>query len=295
MPQEYTYEYHATGDTMEGSKVRTDYVYGFSYNKLLYSGHTEYQTIELYDTPLFGKLLKLDGQFQTSEKDEFFYHEMQVHTALCSHFKPEKVLIIGGGDGGILRNVLKHKTVKRVVMVEIDKGVVEFSMKYLKSVCGSAFTDKRTQLVIGDGKRFVEETNEKFDVVISDLTDPIGPSKALYTKEFYQSLNKILNKKGLIQLHIEMCVTRPKISRDIYKKLKSVFKYVAPSSSYVPLYGGLMAFATASQTIDASKIKATDVEKRLKERGVKDLKLYNGKFHEGIFSLPNFLRVLYFK
>ena len=295
MPKEYTYEYHVTGPVMEGPKVQIDYVYGFSYNKLLYSGRTEYQTIELYDTPLFGKLLKLDGNFQTSEKDEFFYHEMQVHTALCAHPKPEKILIIGGGDGGILRNVLKHKTVNKAVMVEIDKGVVEFSMKYLKSVCGNAFTDKRTQLVIGDGKRFVEETSEKFDVIISDLTDPIGPSKALYTKEFYQSLNKILNKNGIVQLHIELCVTRPQISRDIYKRLKSVFRHAAPSSSYVPLYGGLMAFATNSQTIGASKVTAAVIEQRLKARGVKDLKLYNGKFHEGVYSLPNFLRTLYFK
>lgn len=293
MAKEYTYEYHAVGEKMEGTGVKFDYVFGFAYDKVLYTGQTKYQKIELFETPLFGKMLKLDGQFQTSEKDEFFYHEMQVHVSLCAHPKPENVLIIGAGDGGILKNVLMHKTVKKAVMVEIDAGVVEFSMKYLKSVCGNAFKDKRAHVIIGDGKRFVEETQDKFDVVILDLTDPMGPSKALYTKEFYQSVSKLLNKNGIVQLHTELCVTRPKISKMVYDRLASVFKYTAPSASYVPLYGGLMAFCTNSQDIDASKVSAKVIEKRLKDRGVKNLKLYNGEFHEGIFKLPNFLKKLY--
>ncbi len=293
MAKEYTQEYHAVGNKMEGENVRFDYVYGFAYNKVLYTGQTEFQKIELFDTPFFGKLLKLDGQFQTSEKDEFFYHEPQTQVPMCAHPRPESVLIIGGGDGGILKNVLMHKTVKRAVMVEIDPGVVEFSMKYLTSVCGEAFKDKRTQLIIGDGKRFVEETQEKFDVIILDLTDPIGPSKALYTREFYKKLSGLLKKGGLLQLHIELCVTRPEISRQIFQSLSSVFKYNCPFASYVPLYGGLMAFCTNSQDLDVSKVKAGVIEKRLKDRGVKNLKLYNGQWHEASFKLPNFLKKLY--
>lgn len=293
MAKEYTYEYHAVGNKMEGEGVKFDYVYGFAFNKVLYTGQTKFQKIELYDTPLFGKLLKLDGQFQTSEKDEHFYHEVQVHVPLCAHPKPENVLIIGAGDGGILKNVLMHKTVKKAVMVEIDSGVVEFSMKYLQSVCGKAFKDKRAHVIIGDGKKFVEETQDKFDVIILDLTDPLGPSKALYTKEFYQSLKKLLNKNGIVQLHIELCVTRPQISKMVYDRLASVFKYSVPSASYVPLYGGLMAFATNSDSIDAGKTDPKLIEKRLSERGVKNLKLYNGEFHSGIFKLPNFLKKLY--
>ena len=293
MSKEYTYEYHAVGDKMEGANVPFDYVFGFAYNKILYTGQTKFQKIELFDTPLFGKMLKLDGQFQTSEKDEFFYHEMQVHIPMCSHPKPEKVLIVGAGDGGILRNVLMHKTVKKAVMVEIDAGVVEFSMKYLTSICGDAFKDKRAQVIIGDGKKFVEETQDKFDVIILDLTDPIGPSKALYTREFYRKLSGILNKNGILQLHDELIITRPKISKQIYDSLKSVFKYTAPSANYVPLYGGLMAYCTNSQDIDAAKIDAKTVEKRLNARGVKNLKLYNGDWHEAVFKLPNFLKKLY--
>ncbi len=293
MPKEYTYEYHAVGDKMEGANVPFDYVFGFAYNKILYTGQTKFQKIELFDTPLFGKMLKLDGQFQTSEKDEFFYHEMQVHVPMCSHPKPEKVLIIGAGDGGILKNVLMHKTVKKAVMVEIDAGVVEFSMKYLTAVCGNAFKDKRAQVIIGDGKKFVEETKDKFDVIILDLTDPIGPSKALYTREFYQKLSGLLNKNGLLQLHDELVITRPKISKQVYDSLASVFKHVKPSTNYVPLYGTLMAFCTCSQDVDASKIKASEAEKRLRARGVNNLKMYNGEWHEAVFKLPNYLKKLY--
>jgi len=293
MSKEYTYEYHAVGDKMEGANVPFDYVFGFAYNKILYTGQTKFQKIELFDTPLFGKMLKLDGQFQTSEKDEFFYHEMQVHVPMCAHPKPEKVLIIGAGDGGILRNVLMHKTVKKAVMVEIDAGVVEFSMKYLTAVCGNAFKDKRAHVIIGDGKKFVEETQDKFDVIILDLTDPIGPSKALYTREFYRKLSGLLNKNGILQLHDELVITRPKISKQVFDSLSSAFKYVKPSTNYVPLYGTLMAFCTCSDNIDASQVKSGAVEKRLKERGVKNLKMYNGDWHEAVFKLPNYLKKLY--
>lgn len=293
MPTEYSYEHHVCGNKMEGANLKIDYVYGFSYTKVLYTGQTQYQKIELLETPLFGKLLKLDGNFQTSEKDEFFYHEPQTHSALSSHPHPSSVLTIGGGDGGILKNVLKHKCVSRAVLVDIDAGVIEFSMKYLKSVCGNAFQDKRTQVIVGDGKRFVEETKEKFDVIILDLTDPIGPSKALYTKEFYAQLAAHLNKNGIVQLHMEMCITRPGISRAIYKNLKSCFKYVAPSSAYVPLYGGLMAFGTCSQTVNAATVSPATIERRLKERKVTGLKMYNGAFHQGLFALPNYLATLF--
>jgi spermidine synthase len=126
-----------------------------------------------------------------------------------------------------------------------------------------------------------------------DLTDPIGPSKALYTRAFYRQLSNLLNKNGILQLHIELCITRPQISKNIYNNLAVVFKYTKPSINYIPLYGGLMAFCTNSNSIDASLIKASVINRRLKERGVKNLKLYNGGWHEAVFKLPNFLQKLY--
>lgn len=293
MTPRYTYEYHPTGKILDGPLSKIDYVYGFAYKKLLYSSQTAYQKIEVYDTALFGKLLKLDGFFQTSEKEEFFYHELMVHPAMCSHPNPENVLIIGGGDGGILKNVLRHQNVKKAVMVEIDGEVIKMSKKYLPSVSEKAFEDKRTQLIIGDGNKFIKETKDKFDVIIADLTDPLGPSKSLYAKNFYNKISSLLNKNGLFQLHTELCVTRPELSRQIYKNLKYCFKYAAPCAHYIPLYGGLMGFSTNSDYTDVSKIKAEIIEKRLRERKVKNLQLYNGKFHEALFALPNFLKKLY--
>lgn len=290
---QHTYEYHPVGKILDGPRSKIDYVYGFAYKKLLYSSQTAYQKIEVYDTALFGKLLKLDDFFQTSEKEEFFYHELMVHPAMCSHSNPEKILIIGGGDGGILKNVLYHQNVKKAVLVEIDGEVVRASKKYLPSVSGNAFGDKRTQLIIRDGNRFIKETKEKFDVIIADLTDPLGPSKNLYGKNFYDQISNLLNKRGIFQLHTEFCVTRPELSRQIYENLKSCFKYAAPYAYYIPLYGGLMGFSTNSDYTDASKIKAEVIEKRLRERKVKNLRLYNGQFHEALFTLPNFLKKLY--
>ncbi|MEW6407464.1 MAG: polyamine aminopropyltransferase [Patescibacteria group bacterium] len=289
----YTLEYHPTGKILEGKKAKNNYVYGFAYDKLLYKGKTKYQNIELYDTPWLGKLLKLDGYFQTSEKDEFFYHEAMTHPAMFTHPKPQKILIIGGGDCGILKNILLHKTVKKVIMVEIDREVIEFSRKYLNFVNNGSYKSKRAKIIIGDGKKFVKKTKEKFDVIISDLTDPAGLSKALYTTSFYKTVVKHLNKNGIFMTHLDMVFTRPELSKWVYKNLKSVFKFCAPIVSYVPLYGTLMAFSINSNFINASKIKAQLVEKRLKARGVKNLKWYSPKMHEAIFALPPYLEKLF--
>ena len=293
MKKKYTLEYHVGGNDLEANKNKADYVFGFSYNKLLYKGKTKFQTIELYQTPLWGKLLKLDGFFQTSERDEFFYHEVVTHTTLCSHPNPRKVLIIGGGDGGILKNVLKHKCVKEVTLVEIDGEVIDFSKKYLSFVCGEAFKDNRVKVIVGDGLKFVGETEEKFDVVILDLTDPVGPAKALYTRVFYSAIKKLVGKGGVLALHMELFLTRPRVSQKIYRNLRSVYKCVAPFISFVPLYGGMQAFAVCSEEIQADRIGCQQIEKRLKFRKVKDLKLYNGKVHEAMFALPNYLKKLF--
>lgn len=289
----YTFEYHPTGKILEGKKAKNNYVYGFAYDKLLYKGKTKFQKIELFNTPFVGKLLKLDGFFQTSEKDEFFYHEAMTHPAMSAHPKPQKVLIIGGGDGGILKNVLLYNTVKKAVIVEIDKEVVDFSKKYLKFVHKNSYNDKRTKIFIGDGKNFIENTPEKYDIIISDLTDPIGPSKALYTANFYKTITRHLNKNGIFMTHLDMVFTRPELSKWIYVNLKSAFKFCVPFVSYVPLYGTLMAFSISSNFIDVKKINKQIIRKRLKNRGVKNLKWYSPKIHEAIFTLPPYLEKLF--
>lgn len=291
--QKHTFEYHTTGKEMEGKNINHNYVYGFAYNKLLYKGKTKYQNIELYDTPWLGKLLKLDGFFQTSECDEFFYHEAMTHPAMCSHPAPKNILIIGGGDGGIMKNVLFHSSVKKVQMAEIDKGVVDFSKKYLSCVSGTAFIDKRAEVIIGDGKKFVEESREKYDLVISDLTDPVGPSKALYTPEFYREIGRRLTKDGIFMTHLDMATTRPEMSKWIYDNLGKAYKYRSVFVSYVPLYGSLMAFCISSNAINARVVKPEIIKKRLAARGIKNLKWYSPEMHASIFTLPPYLKRLF--
>ncbi|MDH5527281.1 MAG: polyamine aminopropyltransferase [Nitrospirota bacterium] len=263
--------------------------------KLLYEGQTEFQKIELFESPQFGKALRLDNVFQTSVGDEYFYHEMMVHPALIAHPNPESVLIIGAGDGGMAEEALKHNTVRRVVMVEIDGQVVEFSKKYLEEIHRGAFDDPRMELVIGDGFAWVMEAaerGERFDAVILDLTDPIGPSRPLYTVEYYQAIARLLGDAGIHVQHVENPVTRKELWAQLLANLREAYAQVHPILQYVPLYGTLWSFCNASQTIDPRALTPEQVEARIAERGLTDLMVYNGDVHRAAYALPNFARRL---
>ncbi len=256
-------------------------------DKILFDGKSRYQKMLVINNKKFGNVLILDGFFQVSELDEYLYHEPLVQPAMFSHPNPKNVLIIGGGDGGALEEVLKHKTVERAVMVELDKDVVEISRKYLKSVCGNAFSDKRTEIIVGDGRKFVEHTKEKFDVIIIDLTDPFGPSKMLYTKEFYNAVEKALTSGGIIALHTESPLLAPKAFNVIIKTLKSVFKHVNVHLGFVNTYATTWSFANASNSIDVKRLNPYDMKKRYKKRGVTGLKYYAPEFYPNAFEITN--------
>ncbi|MFH0889959.1 MAG: polyamine aminopropyltransferase [Candidatus Aenigmatarchaeota archaeon] len=256
-------------------------------DKMLFEGKSKYQKLLVINNSKFGNVLVLDGFFQVSELDEYLYHEPLVQPAMFSHPNPKNVLIIGGGDGGVLEEVLKHNTVEKAVMVELDNDVVDVSKKYLKSICKDAFSDRRTRLIIDDGRKFVEETKEKFDVVIIDLTDPFGPSKMLYTKEFYTAISNAMTKDGIVALHTESPLFTPKVFNVIVKTLKSVFKHVNVHMGFVNTYGVVWSFGNASNSIDITKIKGSDLEAREVKRGVKDLKYYAPKNYPNIFELAN--------
>lgn len=288
-----TLEYQSTGKAIEGKKANKNYVFGFAYKKLLYSGKTKFQKIELFDTPWMGKLLKLDRCFQTSEKDDFFYHEAMTHPAMSAHHMPKNILIIGGGDGGILKNVIWHKSVKSVKLVEIDEGVIRFSKEYLKSIHQNSLSDVKAKIIIGDGKKFIEKTKEKFDIIIADLTDPIGPAKALYTREFYKKVSTRLCKNGIFSSHLDLVTTRPQLSRWIYQNLRAAFKFARPFVSYIPLYGSLMAFCINSNFLDAKNVDAKIIKNRLTNRHVPNLKWYSSKMHQAMFVLPPYLEKLF--
>ncbi len=259
-------------------------------DRVLFEGVSKYQKMLVINNSKFGNVLILDGFFQVSELDEHLYHEPLVQPAMLSHPNPKNVLVIGGGDGGALEEVLKHNTVEKAVMVELDKDVVEASKNYLKSVCKGAFSDKRTELVIGDGRKFAENTSEKFDVVIVDLTDPIGPSRRLYTKEFYTSISKILVKDGVMALHTESPLMVPEAFGTIVRTLRSVFKHVNIHVGFVNTYAMTWSFANASNSIDMKNVDGEELTRREKERGVTDLRYYAPNYYPNMFELPEYAK-----
>ena len=251
-----------------------------------------YQAVEVHETEPFGKLFRLDGHFMTSEQDEFFYHENLVHTSAVTHPSPERALIVGGGDGGSAEELLKHPSVKKVTLAEIDMAVVDVARKYLGSVHKGSLDDPRLTLRIGDGFAFVRETAETFDLIVLDLTDPGGPSLELYTPEFYRACAAQLAPLGALTLHVASPVAHPDRIRQTLVGLRSAFSIVTPYLTSVPLYGGLWMMACCSASLDPRKLSAPEVDRRLSQRAIADLQYYNGDTHRASLALPNFVRAL---
>ncbi len=170
----------------------------FSIDNMLHEVRTEHQHLVIFENARMGRVMALDGVIQTTEADEFIYHEMLTHVPILAHGAARRVLIIGGGDGGMLREVAKHKSVERITMVEIDGTVVDMCKEFLPNHSQGAFDDPRLNLVIDDGMRFVATTEERFDVIISDSTDPIGPGEVLFSENFYQACRRCLNEGGIL-------------------------------------------------------------------------------------------------
>jgi spermidine synthase len=251
-----------------------------------------FQTVEVHDTAPFGTLFRLDGHFMTSEKDEFFYHENLVHTAAITHPAPESALIVGGGDGGSAEELLKYPTMKSVTLVEIDLAVIDVARKYFGAIHRGAFGDPRLTIKVEDGLAFVSSASETYDLVVLDLTDPGGPSEPLYTTDFYRACAARLNPTGAMTLHIASPVAHPDRIRAGLANLRAAFAVVAPYLVTVPLYGGLWMMASASATLNPAYLTPLDVNRRIAQRGIRDLQYYNGDMHRASFALPNFVREL---
>jgi len=265
----------------------------FSISDILYSGESQFQSIQVIDTPAFGKCLVLDGKIQCSEADEFIYHESLVHPAMITHPKPEAVFIAGGGEGATLREVLAHSTVKRVVMVDIDKKVPGICKKFLPSLGQDSFEDSRVELLHMDAMKYLDETREKFDVIIIDLTEPLeeGPAYLLYTREFYQGLKDKLPPDGLVALQsgsTSMVISLGFIA--VANTLRTAFSVVAPYQAEIPSFGGTWGFAVASHNLDSRELSPEEIDRRLSRRVSKPLRFYDGLTHRGIFSIPKYLR-----
>ena len=261
--------------------------------KAIYSGRTKFQSIEIVDTRSFGVCLVLDGKIQSSELDEFIYHEALVHPAMLSHACPETAFIAGGGEGATLREVLAHKTVGRVVMVDIDAQVIDICRHYLPFFHQGSFNDSRLELNFADARMYLQKTNDKFDVVIIDLVEPLeeGPACLLYTREFYELVKDKLNVGGIISVQSGAAGwTNFKNFTAIINTLKSVFTIVCPYQAYVPSFVDLWGFATASQSVKPTELSPEDIDCRISARLSKGLKSYDGVTHQSLFTLPKHIR-----
>jgi spermidine synthase len=260
------------------------------------SKKTKYQKMDIAESFSFGKCLFLDGKMQSSEKDEYIYHELLVHPCLTAHPNPEKVFVVGGGEGATLREILKHNTVKKAVMVDIDEDVVKLSEKYLPEWSHGAFSDKRTKLYFEDARKYLEKTKEKFDAIIIDITEPLsgGPSYLLFTKEFYQIVSNRLENNGMISLQAGS--TSPLLFEchaSIYRTLNEVFPIVRTFQAFVPSFDLPWGFAIASKSTDPEFIRSRKIDKTLSERGVNGLKYYDGISHSFLFKVPKDMRESY--
>jgi spermidine synthase len=253
---------------------------------------TKFQKLAIYDTPHYGKLFRLDGFNMTSEREEFVYHENLVHPALTAHGQPKNVLVIGGGDGGSSEEALKHPSVERCTMVEIDEDVIDVAREHFQAVHHGVFDNPRLRLIVGDGMKFVRETDERFDLIVLDLNDPMGPAEALYSEEFFQQCRAALAPGGALTLHIGSPVARPDRVAQLAQRLSGVFRIVRPYTMYIPLYGSLWAMAVCSDKLDPKAFTADEIDRRIEARKLEDLRYYNGETHEGVFALPNFIRDL---
>jgi spermidine synthase len=253
---------------------------------------SKFQDVEVHDSVPFGKLFRLDGHFMTSEKDEFFYHENLVHVAALAHPGPGRVLIVGGGDGGSAEEVLKHPSVKEVTIAEIDGAVVDLARRHFGEVHRGALDDPRVTVRIEDGFKFVENSRGEYDLVVLDLTDPGGPSTALYTSEFYRACAARLGPIGAMTMHVASPVAHGERIRETLGELRRAFPRVTPYLTSVPLYGGMWMMACCSARLDPREHSAMAVDLRISQRRLSNLQYINGETYRAALALPNFVRTL---
>ncbi len=261
----------------------------FESKQVLCDTQTLYQHLVIFENEWFGKVMMLDGNIQTTEKDEFIYHEMMTHVPLMAHSNPKSVLIIGGGDGGILREVLRHPTVEKVVMVEIDKMVVEMSKKYFPNHSQGAFDDSRVTLIIEDAATYLKNTNDNFDIILTDSTDPTGPGESLFTVDFYQACKNHLNPNGILVTQSGVPFMQPTGIYNMQEMLSRFFEKVDFYQATIPTYvGGAMVFGFASDNQCLCDIE--QIRKRAEALG--ELRYWTPEIHQAAFLLPPWIKRL---
>jgi spermidine synthase len=262
----------------------------FAVEKVLYEQQTEHQSLVLFEHRHFGKMLMLDGATQVTTRDEFIYHEMMTHVPILAHGKAKNVLIIGGGDCGIAEEALKHKTLKSVVQVEIDASVVEFSKEHFPEFTKPVFRDKRFESVIDDGMKYVATTARRFDVIIVDSTDPVGPGAVLFSKEFYAGCKRCMAPGGVMVTQNGVPFFQPDELIASVGMFKSLFADGACYVAAIPTYiGGHMAMGWASKDKKLRHHPVRTIAARYHKAGRFKTKYWTPEVHVAAFALPRFI------
>jgi spermidine synthase len=271
----------AVGEQYFAEVARSGFQQRFQLRATLWDGQSPFQHVQIIDTVSFGRALVLDDALQTTEADEFLYHEPLAQMPLLAHPQPRRVLIVGGGDGGALRHALMHDTVERVVQVEIDELVVTACQRWLAGIAAGAFHDPRAELVIGDGLAYLRDVSEPFDVILVDSTDPVGPAEGLISEEFYRLAASALSENGIFTMQ----TGSPLLMRDeldaAATRMRCVFPIVRTYLGHVPSYPGVLwSWTAGSMTLDPS------TPRRSAPPG---LRYYTPDVHRAAFALPAYL------
>jgi spermidine synthase len=261
----------------------------FSIDEVFFESRTEHQHLLIFHNAKFGRVMALDGVVQTTERDEFYYHEMLAHVPLFAHGAAKRVLIVGGGDGGLLREVVKHREVEQVTQVEIDGSVVEMAKTWLPDHSRGAFDDPRFELVIADGAEFVRTAERRFDVILVDSTDPIGPGEVLFSTEFYRNCDALLAPGGVLVNQNGV----PFMQLDEVRKTARAFRELFADWHFygvaVPTYvGGIMTLGWATQEPTLRTVPLEVLEERFADAAI-DTRYYTPAVHRGAFALPRFV------
>lgn len=266
------------------------YGQAFHVDKLYFENKTDHQHLVIFENAMFGRVMALDGIIQTTEADEFIYHEMLTHVPILAHGNVRDILIVGGGDGGILREVCKHTSVENITQVEIDGQVIDMCKEYLPNHSAGAYDDPRANIVIDDGAKFVKNTEQRFDLIISDSTDPIGPGDVLFTDDFYANCKKALKPNGILVTQNGVAFMQLDEVVTTHKRLHPYFKDHYFYSAAIPTYiGGIMTFAWATDNAELRHIDLNSIKERFEASKI-STRYYNPQIHQASFALPQYIQ-----
>jgi len=262
----------------------------FRVNKMLYTDNSAHQNILVFENDVFGRMLAIDNVVQVAEFDEFIYHEMITHVGVLAHGAVKKVLIVGGGDGGAIRELFCHQSIEQVTLVEIDLDVIELCAKWMPKVSNGAFDDPRLKLIVGDGAQYVCETDERYDMIIVDSTDPVGPGAVLFTEEFYRGCHAALAPDGVLITQSGLPFVQAREFSDAFGALSDIFDYATGYQIVVPSFWGgpmVLGFATNNEALFTPSIKIL-AERKAAANLI--CKYYTPGHHKAAFQLPAYVR-----